>query len=291
MKEILNFISKLKMTKLVGASLLAIAAVSVVILQTQGVESLGFFNIPKQLVFKFFQFFLVLFFLVFVFELIQIILAEKIRQLFDLLKAAITSVMNLIFNFIYVKPLSLLIRPSVKKILKESGFYSVERSFIFLTQNTQKKGHRHDDHYFPETFELKNLSLVKIKILPKSTGRWRFGFKFSQDKNFSSSRYDKDHSLLHLTKDKGNKELKVHFYKGDKPTPSAHKIWINYNNEEITIELSNSEKSTSIMIFPTQKGGYYGTLLSRWRYFQVFAWADGVSDFQIDAKIQIISLG
>jgi len=56
------------------------------------------------------------------------------------------------------------------------------------------------------------------------------------------------------------------------------------------MELSNLEKSTSIMIFPTQKGECYGTLLTRWRYFQVFAWADGVSNFQIDARIQIISL-
>jgi len=223
----------------------------------------------------------------------HILVGRRIQQVSNFIKPVlgfIISTMNLIFDFLYTKPLSFIIRPGVKKILKESGFYSVERSFIFLTQNTQKKGHRHDDHYFPETFELKNLSLIKIKILPKSTGRWRFGFKFSQDKNFPSSRYDKDHSLLHLTKDKGSKELKVHFYKGDKPTPYAHKIWTNYNNEEITIELFNSEKSTNIMIFPTQKEERYGTLLTPWRYFQVFAWADGVSSFQIDTKIQIISL-
>jgi hypothetical protein len=291
MRRILEFLDKLEATKRVAVFVLPIVGLSLFILQTEGAEKLGFLNIPKGYVYKFDEILVLILVAVFLLETIQILIGSRIQQVSNLIKPIlgfIVSAINLAFDLVYVRPLKFFINPSVKRILRESGFCSVEREFIF---RRQKKGSRHDDHYFPEILELNDLTLIKLKIRPRSTGRWRLGFKFSKDKNFPKERYAKNHPLLHLTKDQGSDKLSVHFYKGDSKTPSPHELWTDYNREELTVELRNSGESTSVMIFPMQGGEQYGTLIEKWRYFQLFAWADGVSDFQIDTKIQTITFG
>jgi len=80
----------------------------------------------------------------------HILIGRRIQQVSNFIKPVlgfITSTMNLLFDFLYTKPLSFVIRPGVKKILKESGFYSVDlvlnfhKTKIFLTQDMTRTIH------------------------------------------------------------------------------------------------------------------------------------------------------
>lgn len=289
MNLIYNFINKFEATKKVFYFVLPIVGLSLFYLQTDNAEVLSFVKVPKEYIFKADEILILGLIVTFLLELFQILAGSRIQLISNFIKKIlgfIISTMNSLFNFLYTKPLSKLIRPGVKKILEEYGFYSVERSFIFLTQ---EKGKRYDDHYFPEILELSNGKTVKVRIIPKSSGRWRFGFIFSQDRHFPHTRYDKDHPLFHLTKDQEESSLGVHYYKGTSHKPSFHKLWSNYNNEETTIDISNSDRSTNVMVSPIEEGKAYNTIIGKQQYFKIFAWADGITTFQIDAKIQIIT--
>lgn len=293
MQKLISFLDKLEASKKTGIFVGAVVGCSLFVLQTEGAESLGFIEIPKRYIFILDQILVISWVLIFSLECTYILLGHRLRSITKFLKTIlnrITAVMNSLFLTVLVRPLTFLIRPSVKMILKESELFSTRRKFLFINQ---KVGQRDDDHYFPEVFDLNEL--IKVKITPKGIGtasnRWRFGFKFSNDMYFPDARYDRDHPLFHLTKDQTETKLKTHYYREGDSKETVHELWDIYNNEPITIELHNGEKNTSIAITPTQDGGTWNLLFGeRWCYCQILAWADGESTFQIDAEIERISI-
>ncbi|MFZ2206541.1 MAG: hypothetical protein WA061_05205 [Microgenomates group bacterium] len=264
-------------TKATAVIVIPISTLLFTVTQIQDLEKLSFIPLDKSILFNFATLFVGLLVLVFIMETLFIVFGR-----FKLLNTILGFILNIIgwvISFItnaWIFLLKPFIAPVIKEILKESAFISK----IYYLRN-RYLGRVDDDVFIPEIYCTKKLTILcrPTKAFP----RWRFGIKFSNNDAFPSARFDLEHYLFHLTKDLESNNLYFHFYQ-DTLTHNYKKLIDNYSHDPIKIVITTS-KETQIDVYSFQNKLLNSVKTKFFDKLQLFAWADGQQDFELEVKI------
>lgn len=178
-----------------------------------------------------------------------------------------------------------------------------EFKFDFSDQKTPTNKPDRNDHILPQVFEIRNGRLI-IDINPLSSEFWRFGIKFSTDKNFPSIENPRHPSLgninecdICLSVGSMNEEREwvypnvvVIDHYNIQPITNYLKAFHSYQKEPITLTLnfdSNQQRDKLKVEFSGISVGTGGYEISKFKYFRLSAWCDE-RPFKLKTKITSI---
>lgn len=241
------------------------------------------FNISKENILQSYQLLIIGIICVFILEVLWYILRGRLFIFsgpIGFLLNLITISIRLMFYWVYIFPLKLMLGPIVDQLLKENREETEDgEKFIFLNQ---KVGVADDDHYFPRILKVQSL-VIKVKP-SQASPRWRLGIKFSADNEFPATRYDSDHPLFHLTKEQGQDNLQYHLYDGKNGSNGI--LSSSYSDDSVTVIIRSAGSKTKIIVNDFNQEELIKIELSLKKKAQLFAWADGISNFELESYIR-----
>ncbi len=199
---------------------------------------------------------------------------------------ALVWLLGLLFQIVIwiLKPI---IRPIVLEILNEQNLNksskdvpSNQHHLIILESGKE------DDCYYEHPMNLKD-DKYEIQLSSIEGSYWRIGFKLSRNLNFTEQRHATDYPLIHLTKNIGEKLLRIDEY--NQSTHSVIRgqtILENFDNDPITLIIYNDGQKNFLRIKKNGSIVYKNSFgYAEFPYSQLLAWGDGNKyKFQLSIK-------
>jgi len=178
---------------------------------------------------------------------------------------------------------------SIKEIVEPLLYRNIKK-FTFRNQKVTPEYPAIDDHYFDEVLDLKKYSYAITIAPPVSLPHWRFGLKFSTTGLFLpiSIRHDTNYPVFHLERNTNNAGLLVSYYGQSNveelgvPTTIAE-----YKGNPVTVIVRSKGEDAIIDVIDENKSSILSSqrVIPGVHSFGIFAWADNINAFDIEALI------